>query len=146
MIRDMEYRIGLLTCVVTMFASGCGGDAPEMAYVTGKVVLNGETVPGGKVMFNPQAIEDTTEATGRPAVGIINSDGEFTLSTYEDGDGAVIGMHTVEYYSPDPEKLRENDDAESAAWFAGKKIYVPADMKFEVTDDDNEITVELKER
>lgn len=146
MVQARGIIIGLLLFTMLILSNGCGGSGPEMARVKGQVLLNGEPVPGGKVMFNPVAIGDTTEAKGRPAMGSVDSNGGFTLTTYESGDGAVVGMHQVDYLSPDNEDLEEDGDAKIAQWFKNKKIFVPADLKFEIVSGSNEIKLELNER
>lgn len=72
----------LLATLVT----GCGG-GPELVPVTGKVMYNGQPLPFGVVMFQPNA--------GQPAQGEIQPDGTFTLSSFKPDDGAVIGTHRV---------------------------------------------------
>jgi hypothetical protein len=42
-----------------------------------------------------------TPAGGRPATGTIEPDGSFQLTTFEPGDGVVIGTHTVTVHSTD---------------------------------------------
>ena len=32
---------------------------------------------------------------GRPAIGVIGSDGRYTLTTFDSGDGAMLGRHRV---------------------------------------------------
>ena len=80
--------IGLALATATLLAAGCGpsGTAPTLK-VTGKVTYNGQAVEGVTVNFSPQ--------NGRPATGSTNASGEFTLSTFAPGDGAVPGVHTV---------------------------------------------------
>jgi hypothetical protein len=51
------------------------------------VLLNGQPLEFGSVMFQP--------ASGQPAIGEIQSDGTFTLSTFAPNDGAVVGTHKV---------------------------------------------------
>jgi len=58
-----------------------------MVPVRGRVLLDEEPLPFGSVMFQPP--------TGLPARGIIQPDGSFVLSTYQPGDGAVVGLHKV---------------------------------------------------
>lgn len=77
-------HIALLWSVLLL--SGCGG-GPELAPATGKVLYNGEPLPFGIVMFQPNV--------GQPAQGEIKTDGTFTLSTFEPGDGAIVGSHRV---------------------------------------------------
>jgi hypothetical protein len=67
-------------------AVGCSGTDETMGRVEGVVRLNGQPLQSGKVIFQPQA--------GRNALGVINADGTFTLTT-GDSDGALIGEHKV---------------------------------------------------
>ncbi|MFI4874504.1 MAG: hypothetical protein ACIALR_04175 [Blastopirellula sp. JB062] len=74
-------------CLIGL-ASGCSSEAPfETAPVQGKVLYQGKPLPYGSISFRPQA--------GSPAFGKIDRDGTFSLSTYGDRDGAVIGKHEV---------------------------------------------------
>lgn len=71
-----------------MVASGCSGSGGlETAPVKGNVTYNGKPLTYGRVSFRPEA--------GSPATGEIQSDGSFTLSTYHNGDGAIVGKHLV---------------------------------------------------
>ena len=88
---------------VSLFVAGCGGDQLPVAPAQGKVLLDGKPLEFGAVMFQPEA--------GPPARGQIQPDGSFTLSTYGNGDGAIIGKHRVRItcfesqrpgYQPDP--------------------------------------------
>lgn len=93
--------VALAVCV---FAAplflGCGG-SNELAVVPvkGKILCEGEPVTAGTIIFMPVAA-DKKEVSGRPARGTIQTDGTFVLSTYEFGDGAIIGKHTVTYKPP----------------------------------------------
>lgn len=94
--RDREFvnpqsvawsRAAFLAAGVAVFTvAGCHR-GPQMAQVTGKVVYNGQPLTFGTVAFQPPS--------GQPAVGDIQSDGTFALSTYRPGDGAVVGKHRV---------------------------------------------------
>ena len=59
-----------------------------MAPVSGVVLLSGQPVEGAAVLFTP-------EAGGRPADGVTDKEGKFTLQTFAPGDGALIGKHKV---------------------------------------------------
>jgi hypothetical protein len=67
--------------------AGCGSDKSAMAPVTGKVTLDGKPFTTGGIATIPVA--------GRGAMGRINSDGTFELSTFGAGDGALVGTHKV---------------------------------------------------
>ncbi|MFH1918977.1 MAG: carboxypeptidase-like regulatory domain-containing protein [Planctomycetota bacterium] len=81
-------RLGLGVVLVLVGVVGCGkpGTAPTVK-VSGTVTYNGEPVQGASVAFIPE--------NGRPASGTTDASGKFTLSTFESGDGAVLGKHTV---------------------------------------------------
>ncbi len=69
---------------------GCGGDPDQLpvAKVSGTLSVDGKPVNKGTVFFTP------LNKKGRPATGAV-TDGKFTLSTYSENDGAVIGKHRV---------------------------------------------------
>ena len=69
-------------------AAGCtsSGNLPT-SPVKGRVTYRGKPVPNGTVMFVPE--------TGPAATGELTKDGTFVLTTYSNGDGAVLGMHKV---------------------------------------------------
>lgn len=71
--------------------TGCNGDRPETAPVSGIVEYDGQPISGferGAVTFTPRG--------GPMAKGTIDpSDGSFRLTTYRDGDGALIGPARV---------------------------------------------------
>lgn len=69
-----------------LLCAGCNR-GPQMAPVTGKVTYNGQPLTFGVVQFQ--------SASGQPARGEIQSDGTFSLSTFRQGDGAVVGSHRV---------------------------------------------------
>lgn len=80
---------GLLGFLIIAVFAGCGGvDRPPTAPVSGTVMVDGEPVEGAAVMFVP-------EKGGRPATGTTDAQGHFTLRTFEEGDGAVLGKHQV---------------------------------------------------
>ena len=92
---------------------GCGDGRPRRVPVSGQVFLDGKPLTkGGHVSMIPEH--------GRAASGVIEPDGRFTMTTYDEGDGCVLGEHGVEVVSSDtsspvvfvsfiPEKYREVD-------------------------------------
>ena len=89
-----------------LFTAGCN-TGPETAQVSGVVSFDGEKVPEGTISFYPVA-------GGRPASGQIQSDGTYKLSTFDPGDGALLGDHKVAIESkkvtnaaPQPKSLQE---------------------------------------
>lgn len=89
--RDLQQirlaRGAFLTICCAMLA-GCGGSGQlETALVQGTVKLDGKPLTQGMVIFSP--------LKGRGASGAIQSDGTFSLTTYQSGDGALVGIHKV---------------------------------------------------
>ena len=80
------YRLSTLV-VVALLPVGCGPSYPTCYPVSGKVTFNGEPVTQGTVTFYP--------ADGRSAIGKIQPDGSYSLTTFETGDGALAGNHAV---------------------------------------------------
>ncbi len=85
----MAYPKAIIACLIGCgLLIGCGGsDHEETATVTGKVTYEGAPVTKGRIAFYP--------SKGRPAMGAIQSDGTYSLTTFEPGDGALLGNHHV---------------------------------------------------
>jgi hypothetical protein len=80
--------VGSTLAGLLLLLAGCGGSGnPPTAKVTGTVTLKGAPVDGALVTFNPER--------GRPASGVTDVSGKFTLSTFIKDDGAVLGKHKV---------------------------------------------------
>jgi len=79
--------LGWLSGFLILFPLGCGSRRPETAPVSGTVTLDGQPVTDGIIRFFPEK--------GAPATGKIGSDGRYTLSTFDQGDGAVLGSHRI---------------------------------------------------
>src|SRR5579884_1223222 len=87
-------RGSLVLTLSAAFLVGCGdASRPKLGRVSGKVTYNGQPVPKGVVSFVPRS--GPGAATGQGATGEIGSDGSYTLTTFDKGDGAVLGEHTV---------------------------------------------------
>src|SRR4051794_22492076 len=91
--------------------SGCGPtDRPPLAQVTGKVTYKGQPLEAGEVVFSP--VLESAARTGQPAIGTIGSGGWYRMTTFDDGDGALIGDHIVTVKSNEvirSEKPRKGD-------------------------------------
>jgi len=74
---------------------GCGEriTRPPLGKVSGKVTYNGKPVTKGSVIFTP--VQGKGGDTGQNAVGQLGSDGSYELTTFDTGDGAILGQHTV---------------------------------------------------
>lgn len=80
----------LLGGLLLLPAPGCGGNAP-LQPVSGKVTYQGAPVPGGTIVFTPDA---NRGGHGDIAVGKILTDGTYSLNT-NDTPGVAPGPYRV---------------------------------------------------
>lgn len=81
-------------------AAGCGAEGEfSTAPTTGRVLCEGQPVPHVTVFFEPLQA-DKSALVGKQGIGFAAADGTFTISTYADGDGAVVGRHRVRVGPP----------------------------------------------
>lgn len=133
---------------LTLFAlamAGCGDNRPPMAPVKGVVRLDGKPLSFGGVLFQPE--------TGFPAQGAIESDGSFTLSTYEPNDGAVIGSHRVQvtcYEGQDPKRSLQRSGSEEEL---GRSLvperytyFASSGLMVEVKEKNDPVVIELSSK
>jgi hypothetical protein len=112
--------------------AGCSDGRPTRVPVSGRVLIDGKPLEAGFIRFYP--------ASHRAASSMIRSDGSFTLSTYELGDGCVVGQHPVAVMGS---KLINR---QTMRWYAPKK-YASADtsgLVQEVTESTDSIEINLK--
>lgn len=95
----MQYRkLVLFTCISFAAAaclSGCGGlEEFPIVKVSGTVLCEGKPVPNAVIFFEPVASGGSAES-GKQGFALSDSEGRFVVSTYGEGDGAVLGKHLV---------------------------------------------------
>jgi hypothetical protein len=118
-----------------LLVSGCGGGEHfDVAPVTGKVICSGKPVAEGLVQFAPVAdkgngASNKAARPGKSGAGEIKPDGTFAISTYELGDGAIVGKCRVMAGPSDPTK----------PW----ACKMPGPIEFEVKPGANSIVIEL---
>ena len=138
----MKPWLSVVLAGLCLIAVGCSSK-PEMAPVRGFVKMDGKPLPGGRVMFQPVAVGDDKNV-GKPAIGQIQQDGSFVLTTYEEGDGAVVGPH-----QPVVMENRQEDDPNSTRpTRKGPRIGVITleDTYDVVAGEENVFTIELDSR
>ena len=87
--------VRLASLVALLLLAGCN-QRPPTAPVSGVVTYRGKPLTHGSIMFQPDA--------GPPGRSVIGPDGTFTLWTFEEGDGAIVGRHRVRVVSFDESK------------------------------------------
>ncbi len=99
--RSIDNSFGCLTRMLCREC--CGPSGFPVAPVTGKVLCKGQPVSSGTITFVPIGKPGSKE-TGKPASGMLKSDGTFSLSTYGRFDGAIVGEHDVQFTSSEGEE------------------------------------------
>ena len=97
-------ELAFLLLAAISLLGGCQSNELEVARVRGVVTLDGIPLEGGTVLFTPQR--------GRSANGTIGADGSFTLTTYGNGDGAIVGVHQVAVFAGAPRRVDRPIDAD----------------------------------
>lgn len=93
--RSAAVAVAVLAVAAGLFhATGCGPRRPAVVPAAGIVTLDGKPLPGGFVRLVPEA--------SRVATGEIGLDGRFSLGTFAEADGCVLGTHGVEVIGPLP--------------------------------------------
>lgn len=84
-----------------MLLSGCGGGEGDFPTIktTGRVLCEGQPVPLVTVFFEPLQ-SGKAALVGKQGVAYAGEDGAFSISTYGDKDGAVVGRHRVRVGPP----------------------------------------------
>ncbi|GAA4421098.1 hypothetical protein [Bremerella cremea] len=89
----MSYRFPIAFALLLLLLTiGCQGSSQPTAYpTTGLITFEGEPMKGGgAISFIPIGPQ-----TGKPAGGLVNEDGTFSMTTYRQGDGSVAGKFRV---------------------------------------------------
>jgi len=95
--RHISWLLSLLCLCVIL--EGCGKhEGFTTTPVQGTVTCNGTPLTGGTIVFSP--IVTKSANPGQPAASAIGPDGTFNLTTYQDGDGAIVGTHSVSILPP----------------------------------------------
>jgi len=70
-----------------VLCAGCSSGGPEIAYVSGRVMMDGKPLANAAVVFIPE--------DGRPAGARTDADGNYVLNFSESRRGAIPGTNTV---------------------------------------------------
>ena len=140
----MNAKAALLILTGSISLLGCGKQ-PDVAPVRGVVMMDGKPLPGGRIMFEPIA-KGENKLVGKAAFAQIASDGSFVLTTYKDGDGALVGSHHPVVFG---DRQEEDPGLNPEGKTTGPNIGVirMEDTTFEVVaGQENNFTIELKSR
>ena len=131
------HPIGLtlivLLCLVAVL-SGCSDGRPRRVRVSGTVLIDGQPLTFGNIIFMPQG--------ARPSSAKLDENGHFKLSCYDakgDGDGAIPGKHKVAISSSKP------IPGNKVQWYAPKKYadFRTSGLEFDITEPTDDLTINL---
>jgi len=116
----------------TCLCAGCGDGRPKVVPVSGQVLIDGEPLTHGFVRFAPP--------DSRVAIGRLDKDGHFRLTSFESGDGAVTGQHRIAIKSHEPVA-----GSNKIKWHAPRKYsnYSSSGLTQEITKATDSIVIEL---
>ncbi len=127
-----RYFSWLVIAIAALSCSlGCGDGRPTRVPVSGRVLIDGEPVVHGNIRVFPQ--------NARAASGQLGPDGRFELTTYDKGDGCVLGTHVVTVNALEP------INANSQRWHAPHKYrdVGTSDLTLEVTEANDAVEIQL---
>ena len=132
--KQRRYATLLLTHLVLaalLLLPGCGPGRPARVPVSGTITIDGRPLEHGFVRFHPKE--------NRAAQGEVGPGGRFTLTTYEPGDGCVLGKHRVSVIA------REILGPAAQRWHAPKKYISPgsSDLEVEITGPADDVKISL---
>ena len=128
---EIEIHLKALGWMLLLVALvGCSDGRPKRVAVSGQVVIDGEPVKAGSIRFVPEG--------ARPSAGDLDSEGRFSLSCFEIGDGAIIGTHKVQVAA-------RAIEGESLRWFAPQKYsdVSTSGLTVEITEPTDSLLIEL---
>jgi hypothetical protein len=97
----------VVMCAFAILAAGCGRTGPEVVPVEGTITFGGGPWPKpGVVNF---VVETPSPGLpNRPAMGLFDTNGHLTVTTYKEGDGLIPGTYKigVECWEIRPEMMK----------------------------------------
>jgi hypothetical protein len=141
----IKVALSLLTGLsLVLPLGGCSADPnkPKLGKVHGTITYKGKPVESGHVVFTP--VQGKGGDTGQVATGEIASDGSYEMTTFNTGDGAILGQHvvTVVVREKGSEKLGK-PKADSTIDYVLPKVLSPSKYT-KVEDSPLRFTVEAK--
>jgi len=116
--------------VVLATVAGCNRN-PERVAVSGQVLIDGEPLRYGQVVFVPKG--------SRPSTADLDENGRFTLTSFDPNDGAALGVHRIAVFA------NEQLDQTRTKWHAPRKysFYNSSGLTQEITGPTDSLVINL---
>jgi hypothetical protein len=72
---------------------GCGKSGPKLVKISGVVTFQGKPLARGLINYTP--VDNGTRSGTRTSVGIIDTNGRYSMSTFSTRDGVLPGEYMV---------------------------------------------------
>ena len=145
MISISARSLVAFSLLAILFMSGCGNGQLQTYPVSGQLKFEDGTVP----RFGDIEFYNATHKIN--ARGKINRDGTFTVSTYGEDDGAVVGKHRIVIIQiVGSQFLAHNKESEQIVHDHGKLInqrygdYRTSDLECTIVDKENKVELTLE--
>ena len=99
--------------MLALLSAGCGPSGPEIASVSGRIIMDGKPLANATVVFIPE--------NGRPAGANTDQDGNYVLNFAQGRKGAIPGTNTIRIMT-----LRDPDQDENGQTIPGSPETVPS--------------------
>ena len=105
-VKNVCFRFLFSTFLICLVGCGRRGDGFAYQPVSGVVTVDGNPAVNLTVAFAPQGI---SLESGRPSIGLTDSEGRYVAKTLDGVDGAAVGEHlisiTAEQLDPDTHEV-----------------------------------------
>jgi hypothetical protein len=130
--RAATFRVGMAWMIIVALAmiTGCNRN-PKRVAVSGQVLIDGEPLKYGQVVFVPKG--------GRPSTADLDETGHFTLTSFNPDDGAAKGAHQIAVYA------NEQLDDTRTKWHAPRKysFYNSSGLTQEINGPTDSVVINL---
>ncbi len=141
--KRISTLFALQVLLVFVAVVGCSGrgDRSETAQVSGTVVVDGKPLPAGRIVFQSKVT--------RMAIGRIEDGNILDVRTYEENDGAPVGLQRVAIKPHVDESLGMNDPVKAAAQMRNSRVPMrfqstkTSPLTAEIEQGENELKFEL---
>jgi hypothetical protein len=120
MLQHRYECCGWILVPLVFALAGCGTSGPDIAYVTGKVTMDGKPLANATVVFVPE--------NGRPSGANTDADGNYVLNFAQGRKGAIPGPSIIRIMT-----FRDASQDESGKTIPGSPETVPSEYNTEST-------------